>query len=275
MDPIQLIRHDHQLLERLFRRLEQALSSERPAATAEALRDVTRELSIHAAIEEQFLYPALRDSGADGAVLFAVEEHHAAKLTLVELQITPPSDPRFATKARLLMRNVREHIAEEERELLPSLERRVSPDELRELGAALANAKLLSPTRPHPGAPEQPPGNLVAGPVVGVLDRARDAVRDGALGLRSVTESAVEAAMIVLRRLSNQAQRQGREAVDDLAARTGALASEARHAGRRTLEEAAGRSAEAARQLRAPARQRHGRSRRTHRTAARRPRRAA
>ena len=71
MDPIQLIRHDHQMIERLFKRLEQALSGERPAAAAEALREVTRELSIHAAIEEQFLYPASRGARQDGDVHYA------------------------------------------------------------------------------------------------------------------------------------------------------------------------------------------------------------
>jgi Uncharacterized protein conserved in bacteria (DUF2188) len=34
----------------------------------------------------------------------------------------------------------------------------------------------MAPTRPHPRAPDQPPGNVAAGPVVGAVDRLRDTV---------------------------------------------------------------------------------------------------
>jgi hemerythrin superfamily protein len=254
MDPVQLIRHDHQQLERLFKRIEHTIAGDDPRARAEALRQVTRELSIHTAIEEQFLYPALRAARPEDVLLQAIEEHHATKVILSELQATPVEDPRFASKVRLLVREVRAHVEEEERELLPSLEKALPDDQLRELGAALANAKLLSPTRPHPTAPEQPPGNLVAGPAVGVIDRLRDGLRDAVLALRGGIASGVETLLMLVRRLSTQAERRGREAVDDLAARTRIVATEARDAGRRTFEDAAGRGAEAAKQLRAPAR---------------------
>lgn len=254
MDPVQLIEHDHRSLERLFGRMEHSLARGDEQGAAATLRQVVRALSIHAAIEEQFLYPALRGAKSDETILYAVEEHHAVKLTLAELEATPAVDPRFATKARLLMRHVREHVKEEERDLLPAIERTLDPDQRRELGATLSNAKLLSPTRPHPTAPEAPPANLLAGPVVGALDRVRDAVRDGLLGARDGVRTAVELAFILLRRLSTRAEQRGRDAMDDLAARTRMVAVEARQAGRRTLEDVQGRGAEAARQLEAPAR---------------------
>jgi hypothetical protein len=43
----------------------------------------------------------------------------------------------------------------------------------------MEKAKKLAPTRPHPRAPDQPPGNLVAGTMAAVMDRAKDMVRDG------------------------------------------------------------------------------------------------
>jgi len=49
---------------------------------------------------------------------------------------------------------------------------------LEELGERMEKAKKLAPTRPHPRAPDQPPGNLVAGTVAAVMDRAKDVVRD-------------------------------------------------------------------------------------------------
>jgi hypothetical protein len=50
---------------------------------------------------------------------------------------------------------------------------------LDELGKRMEKAKKLAPTRPHPRAPDQPPGILAAGMVAAVMDRARDMVRDG------------------------------------------------------------------------------------------------
>ena len=52
-------------------------------------------------------------------------------------------------------------------------------DFLEELGERMEKAKKIAPTRPHPRAPDQPPGNMVAGTVSAVMDRAKDMVRDG------------------------------------------------------------------------------------------------
>jgi hypothetical protein len=43
----------------------------------------------------------------------------------------------------------------------------------------MEKAKKIAPTRPHPRAPDQPPGILAAGMVAAVMDRAKDMVRDG------------------------------------------------------------------------------------------------
>ena len=45
------------------------------------------------------------------------------------------------------------------------------------MGDALRGAKAIAPTRPHPAAPNTPPGNVAAGLPAGMVDRARDAVR--------------------------------------------------------------------------------------------------
>ena len=52
-------------------------------------------------------------------------------------------------------------------------------ESLEELGERMEKAKRIAPTRPHPRAPDQPPGNLVAGTVAAVMDRAKDMVRGG------------------------------------------------------------------------------------------------
>ena len=48
---------------------------------------------------------------------------------------------------------------------------------LDELGQAMASLKKTAPTHPHPKAPDEPPGNLVAGAGAALVDKAIDAGR--------------------------------------------------------------------------------------------------
>ncbi len=178
MDAVALIRKDHRTVDQLFTRYERT----KGAAGKRRLADrIIRELSIHSAIEEQLAYPALRRrvQAREPQVLVALEEHHVVKLALAELEGMSPGDERFDAKMHVLIENVRSHVQEEERELLPALRRALSAGDLRDLGGSLAQAKKIAPTRPHPAAPDEPPGNLVAGVAASALDRSRDAVSRG------------------------------------------------------------------------------------------------
>jgi hypothetical protein len=44
------------------------------------------------------------------------------------------------------------------------------------MGRKVESVKKLAPTRPHPSAPDQPPGDKLLGPIAGMFDRLRDAV---------------------------------------------------------------------------------------------------
>ena len=182
MDAIQLVKQDHRAVEQLFKQFERAEEADRSAEMKRVVQRAVKELSVHAAIEEQVLYPALRRAreGAEDDVLEALEEHHLVKLTLVELDKMSPEDERFCAKMTVLMENVRHHVKEEEKELLPQLREAFQPKDLKELGALMAQAKKVAPTRPHPSSPDTPPGNFVAGALASILDRGRDALRAAA-----------------------------------------------------------------------------------------------
>jgi hemerythrin superfamily protein len=177
MDAIQVIRGDHRTVEGLFRRWEGMGAGD--GERGELVRTIVRELSVHAAIEEQILYPAIRDALPDGESLVeeALEEHQEAKEVLSDLDGMEPSEPEFPTKVDSLIDDVRHHVEEEETELLPKLESALSQQRLEEMGRRLESTKESAPTRPHPHAPSTPPANVVAGAVAGVVDRARDAGR--------------------------------------------------------------------------------------------------
>ncbi len=121
-------------------------------------------MSVHASIEEEIFYPAARRFIADAAddVLEALEEHHLVKLTLAELETMDPGHERYGAKVTVLIENVRHHVDEEEGELFPTIRKALDTAQLRKIGDELVAAKRTAPTRPHPEAPDTPPGNIVA-----------------------------------------------------------------------------------------------------------------
>ncbi|HXL40182.1 MAG TPA: hemerythrin domain-containing protein [Myxococcales bacterium] len=188
MDAIAVLKRDHEEVERLFRQFEK-LTERAHRSKQKIVMKIIRELAIHAAVEEMLFYPAVRTAAlkasvralkeAADTVLESLEEHHVVKWTLSELEKMKPEDERYDAKVQVLMESVRHHVEEEEEDLFPKAKRLLGDDLLFELGDRIEKAKKIAPTRPHPRAPDEPPGNLVAGTVAAVMDRAKDMVRDG------------------------------------------------------------------------------------------------
>ncbi len=176
-DAIAVLKADHREVEKLFKQFERTGDGARK--TRRKLVDrMIAELSVHAAIEEEVLYPAARQEIPDtlGNVLEALEEHHVVKWELSELDGLDPADERFDAKVTVMAELVRHHVKEEEDELFPVLRRHLGRKRLVELGGLLAAAKRGAPTRPHPRSPDTPPGNLLPNAVTGAVDKARDLV---------------------------------------------------------------------------------------------------
>ncbi len=176
MDAISLLKDDHRTVERLFKRFEKTASG----ALDERRRivdEIIKELSVHAEIEETIFYPVVREAvpPTEDMVLESLEEHHVAKWVLSELDGMDPGAERFEAKVTVLMENIRHHVEEEESDLFPSVRKALGRKALNEMGDAMARAKTVAPTRPHPRSPDTPPGNIVSGIVASALDRAREA----------------------------------------------------------------------------------------------------
>jgi hemerythrin superfamily protein len=187
MDAIQLLTRDHRSVERLFKAYERA--GERALKEKQRLAgQVIRDLSIHASVEEQFLYPTARELSEklDDQVLEALEEHHLAKATLAEVAKMSPSDERFDAKMTVLMESVRHHVEEEEEKLFPKIQRLMDSEDLALLGEAMEAAKKVAPTHPHPMAPDTPPGNIVSDALAKILDSGKDIVRNTLHSARKV-----------------------------------------------------------------------------------------
>ncbi|WP_338873105.1 hemerythrin domain-containing protein [Myxococcus stipitatus] len=178
MDAIALLKADHKTVEQLFRKFEKA-GPNAYKLKRKLAEQMVHALSVHAAIEEQVFYPMVRarSESLREEVLRSLEEHHVVKWVLSELDELPPEAERFDAKVYVLMETVRAHVLEEESTLFPEVKKALRPQELREMGALLERAKQSAPTRPHPLAPDTPPGNLVAGAVSAVMDMGRDVLR--------------------------------------------------------------------------------------------------
>jgi hemerythrin superfamily protein len=109
-----------------------------------------RELSIHAAIEEQVLYPTVRSDLPDGSSMAdeALEEHRQAKDDLRRIDRMDPASPGYESAVNELIRDVRHHVEEEETEMFPKLRSALQPRRLAELGSKMQQAKRTAPTRP-------------------------------------------------------------------------------------------------------------------------------
>ncbi len=177
MDAITLLKTDHKAVEKLFKQFEKA--GERALkAKEDTVAGIIKELSVHAAIEEQVFYPSVRAEVPDVAdeVLEGLEEHHIVKWVLSELDGMKPTDERFDPKVTVLIEMVRHHVEEEEGEMFPQVRAALGRKRLGEIGDLMEQAKKTAPTRPHPRASDTPPRNLVSGVVAGAVDKAREAV---------------------------------------------------------------------------------------------------
>ena len=177
MDAITLLKNDHKTVERLFKRFEKT-GDDASAEKQEVVGSIIEELSVHAAIEEQVFYPAIREAlpDAEDMVLEALEEHNVAKWVLSEIASLSVDHERYDAKVTVLIESVRHHVEEEEQELFPQVRGALGRKQLGEIGAALEAAKTTAPRRPEPRMPDEPPGNLVTGTARAALNQARAAV---------------------------------------------------------------------------------------------------
>jgi hemerythrin superfamily protein len=176
-DGITLLEQDHRTVERLYEEYQSATDADRKQ---QIVHTITRELSIHAEIEEMHLYPLAADVVDDGEDLaeHSKEEHQEVKETLDQIDSMSVGDEGFDEKLAEMMADVSHHVAEEESELFPKLRASIDDERLMELGRKLQTAKATAPTRPHPGAPNSSIGSKLLGPGTAMVDKARDIARD-------------------------------------------------------------------------------------------------
>lgn len=144
-DITRMIRLDHAHVLAAFRRYRSRMAESRKRALVE---NVCLALDVHAQLEEEIFYPAMRRLGAASEVLDkSVPEHNEARSLISSLRGMEPLDPAYDETFRKLVRAVLHHVADEETVLLPLAEELI-PDELGHLGRMMT-ARRIELLRPH------------------------------------------------------------------------------------------------------------------------------
>ncbi|TMD40908.1 MAG: hypothetical protein E6I88_08640 [Chloroflexi bacterium] len=82
MDAITLLKNDHRQVEKLFKEIEKGDGNRE-----KLFKELKDELDVHAQIEEQLFYPAVRDAKqTHEIVLESFEEHKQVKMVLMDLE---------------------------------------------------------------------------------------------------------------------------------------------------------------------------------------------
>jgi hemerythrin superfamily protein len=137
-DAIKLLKEDHREVKIWFKEFEDLDDDAQKEALA---KKICLALTVHARIEEELFYPALRKAIDDEDLLDEAEvEHASAKQLVAEIQSMTPADRLFDAKIKVLGEYVMHHVGEEENELFP--EARESGVDLKTLGAQLAKRKM-------------------------------------------------------------------------------------------------------------------------------------
>lgn len=137
VDAIKLLKDDHRDVKNWFREFEDLEDGRQKAALA---RKICEALKVHAAVEEEIFYPALKAKIDDADLLDEAEvEHASAKQLISEIEAMKASDRLFDAKVKVLGEYVMHHVQEEENEIFT--EARESGLDLVELGRRLAERK--------------------------------------------------------------------------------------------------------------------------------------
>lgn len=141
------IRMDHTHALMTFHRYHIDTSPSRKRAIVETL---SLALTIHATLEEEIFYPAMRSIDPD-LVDKSLPEHAEMKRLIEELHQLRPEDRSYDATVMSLMRDVIRHVADEETKLLPDAERVLGENRLADLGAQMTQRRMEL-AAPHTGA---------------------------------------------------------------------------------------------------------------------------
>jgi hemerythrin superfamily protein len=147
MDAIEMLMEQHEQVDEMFGKVAKATDSRQKWSTFLELADL---LAIHASIEEQHFYPAVRAADTEELLLESVEEHLAVKRVLADLLRADVDDPSFDARVKVLKDLVEHHVEEEQDELFPKVKKLLDSDQLEGIAQEMTATMVeLADTEPR------------------------------------------------------------------------------------------------------------------------------
>ena len=136
-DAIALLRADHKLVSTLFADYAKARS---PAKKQQIVTKICSELTVHAQIEEEIFYPAVKRALKDKELVpEATIEHATCKDLIAQVEGAMPDGEMFDAKIKVLSEYIKHHVKEEQDEMFPKA--KASKLDMADLGAQMVERK--------------------------------------------------------------------------------------------------------------------------------------
>ncbi|WP_394756889.1 hemerythrin domain-containing protein [Rhodoferax sp.] len=136
-DATALLHSDHVLVSGLFAQYEKTRSTPKKM---ELVSQICAELTVHAQVEEEIFYPAVKQALKDKELVpEATVEHATLKELISQVEGVPPDGEMFNAKIKVLSEYVKHHVKEEEDEIFPKA--KATKLDMAALGAQMAGRK--------------------------------------------------------------------------------------------------------------------------------------
>ncbi|MDP2397159.1 MAG: hemerythrin domain-containing protein [Burkholderiales bacterium] len=138
-DATAFLRADHKKVSDLFATYEKT----RPGAKKKQIvAEICTELSVHAQVEEEIFYPAVKQALKDSELIpEATVEHATLKDLIAQVQGVEPDGEMFDAKIKVMSEYVKHHVKEEQNEMFPKAKK--TKLDMAELGARLPERKAV------------------------------------------------------------------------------------------------------------------------------------
>ena len=157
-DAIQLLTADHRSVKALFQTFEKIKDDDGAEDQKAAIvQRICSELTVHATIEEEIFYPAVREAIDDENLMDEADvEHASAKELIAQIEAASPGDDHYDAKVTVLGEMIDHHVEEEEGEMFSKAKKTIDVDEVgAELAARKAELTGDLEQAPPPKAPGQ------------------------------------------------------------------------------------------------------------------------
>ena len=132
-----MLRSDHKKVSELFAEFEKAKSAAKKKSLVET---ICAELSVHARVEEELFYPAVKAALKDTELIpEAVVEQATMKDLIGQIEGVEPAGEMYDARVKVLAEYVKHHVKEEHTEMFPKAAK--TGLDMMALGARMAQRK--------------------------------------------------------------------------------------------------------------------------------------